>query len=169
MHRSPNSKQIEGANEIGYEYSSGPHLFDLLAAEMAEDVLEINSGSARRLYNSLVIGFQDHPMAKNLDPPIHSLAGITPRNEKAQDDELVANRVAVDSNTAICPRTGTKLRLIVLEKEQRMQLHNSLLNLSNSQFERYAGGSTGGAGSGKKVEDDDYAARELATFAEWLK
>ena len=157
LHRN-DSKEIEGAKELGYSVASGPLLFDELVDEMSEDILEISSASARRLYNAFATGFEGHPMAQHLEP-MHSLAGMSPNKERANKGALVASRVAVDNKTAICPVTNARLRLIVLEREQRKQLHDSLLNLSETQFVKFSG----------KKSNLAYASSELNKFADWLK
>jgi len=150
-----NAVDIEGAKELGYNHSSGPLLFDELMMEMSEDVLEITSASARRLYNAFATGFQEH---SNLQP-IHSLGGLATENIEARPDELIASRVTVGETTATCPRSGVKLNLIKLEDHQRTQLQNSLLQLSTNSFEEFA--------QNNRI-DTDYAAQQLNKFADWL-
>jgi len=82
-------------------------------------------------------------------------------NQVAGDGELIASRVSVDSKTAICPRSGTKLRLINLERDEKKELHNGLMELSASTFEEFA----------QKVARDgsyDKAQKALSDFATWL-
>jgi len=159
------SEPIAGAKDIGYGNGSGPMLFDELVAEMSEDVLEITSASARRLYNALANGFHNEEFSNKLEP-IHSLAGIAPMNDEAGGNELIASRVAMEKSTGQCPRSGVKLRLIKLEKEQQKQLHNSLLELSTNRFEEFA---VRHNNTRNKAQNDDYAAQQLNEFAKWLE
>ena len=85
---------------------------------------------ARRLHNSFAVGFKGCDLAKNLQA-MHSLAGMFPDNEPAEDFELISSRVKVDAKTAICPKTKAKLRLIVLGNDQRKKLHDTLQNLND--------------------------------------
>eukprot|EP00567_Pseudictyota_dubia_P013161 CAMPEP_0197438704 /NCGR_PEP_ID=MMETSP1175-20131217/5617_1 /TAXON_ID=1003142 /ORGANISM="Triceratium dubium, Strain CCMP147" /LENGTH=854 /DNA_ID=CAMNT_0042968483 /DNA_START=520 /DNA_END=3084 /DNA_ORIENTATION=+ len=148
--------------ETGYKAAAGPDLFDELVSEMADDVLEITSASARRIYNALAVGFKGDKMAKHLKE-IHSLSGVPSRNEAADDKELVACRVTVDANTAVCPRTGATLRLILIAEKQREQMHESLLQLSKTSIEELNRSQRGRSGS-----DSEFAARELTRFSRWL-
>ena len=153
---------IDGAYELGYENQSGPRLFDELMQEMADDILEISSASARRLYNTIADGFKDD--SNNNLQPILSFAGVLTNNAKATPEEIIASRVEVGETTGICPRTGVKLQLIQLKRHERNQLHNGLLELANSRFEEFT--------EQLHLDEnptDDYAAKHLNTFANWLK
>jgi hypothetical protein len=157
----PSSPALEGANDMGYSYSSGPGLFDELVTEMAEDVMEISSSGARRIYNAIAMCFKGEKSFDNIEP-INTLARIKENNEKADDDEPILSRVTVEKTTGICPRSGVKLQLIKLEKDQQHQLHQSLLELSKQKFEDYTAGSNYG-------KNDDFAADQLNQFASWLE
>lgn len=124
--------------------------------EMADDILEISSASARRLYNAIADGMEGY---NNTLKPILSLAGLVTDNSEAMSTELIASRVAVGETTGFCPRSGVKLQLIKLEKDQRKQLHSSLIELAKTRFEEFAGND----------QDANYAAEHLNSFAEWLK
>ena len=160
-----NAKKVECAGLLGYNHNSGPELFDELLSEMSDDILEISSASARRLYNAIAEGFQSEGASENEQnnklKPIHSLGGLVTDNDKARPNELIASRVAVDATNGICPRSGVKLQLINLEPAHRRQLHKSLLELSNSRFEEFSNFTVG--------ETDDYASKNLNSFAQWLE
>ena len=133
---------------------------------MASETLEISSASARRLYNSLAIGFQSKDKSENNGSVVSSLKASHPlmsmalAKEPAKSNELVACRVSLDRCTGICPVTNVQQRLIVLEPDQRKQLHADLLNLSTEQFSKFAG---------KKSNDSPGRAREqLQVFSDWL-
>jgi hypothetical protein len=164
--RSDDSPELEGATAIGYSHSRGPGLFDELTTEMACEALEISSASARRLYNSLAIGFQrkgdpesNNSVVSNLKES-HPLMSMAIAKEPAKSNEVVACRVSLDRGTGICPVTNVQQRLIILEPDQRKQLHADLLDLSTEQFAKFAG---------KKSNDAPGRAREqLQVFSDWL-
>lgn len=155
-----------GAKDLGYVHSHGPGLFDELATELASDALEISSASARRLYNSLAIGFQSKGESDNNNTVVSSLKEAHPLMSMALSkvpaniNEVVASRVSLDRHTGICPVTNVQQRLIILESDQRKQLHDDLLNLSTEQFSKFAG---------RKSKDSPGRAREqLQVFSDWL-
>lgn len=133
---------------------------------MAADALEITSSSARRLYNSLAMGFQQSEKTSDSDTIVSTLKEVHPlmsmplTRESANANEVVASRVLLDRNAGICPVTKAQQRLIILEENQRAQLHDDLLNLSTEQFAKFAG---------KKSHDSPNRAREqLQQFSGWL-
>ncbi len=162
---SDDSTPIEGAQDLGYNNSCGPQLFDEIATEMAGDVLEMSSGSARRMYNSLATGFQSDA-SDNDDPVISTLKEVHPlmsmplTNQSAKHNEVVACRVSLDRSTGVCPVTNAQQRLMMLEPEQRKSLHDDLLSLSTEQFAKFAGR--------KQSESPDKAREELQKFSDWL-
>ena len=117
MH-SDDSPELEGAQALGYSHSRGPGLFDELATEMAREALEISSASARRLYNSLAVGFQREGDAEDNDSVVsnlkeaHPLMSMALAKEHAKSNEVVACRVPLDRGTGICPVTNVQQRLI---------------------------------------------------------
>ena len=160
---SENSSPIEGAEDLGYNHSHGPGLFDDLAAEMAADTLEISSSSARRLYNSLAIGFHndddDDAIVSTLKE-VNPLVNMPLARRAAKPNELVASKVSLDRSTGICPVTNAQQRLIILEPDQRKQLHDDLLKLSTEQSAKFAG---------RKASDSPERARELLQgFSDWM-
>jgi hypothetical protein len=164
---SQDSPTIEGAKDLGYIHSQGPGLFDELAAEMASDALEISSSSARRLYNSLAVGFRSDDSNSELENSVvstlkeaHPLMSLSLTWQPAGSNELVASRVSLDRSTGICPVTNAQQRLIVLEPNQRTQLHDDLLKLSTEQFAKFAG---------RRSDDSPFRAKEqLQVFSDWL-
>ena len=163
---SDDSPPIEGAQSLGYNNANGPELFDELASEMAAEALEITSASARRLYNALAIGFKSendtneaNSIVSNLKE-VHPLASMPLTRQAAERNELVASRVLLDRSTGICPVTEAHQRLILLESDQRKQLHDDLLVLAKEQYANFLG---------KKKEDAaEKATQELKKFADWL-
>jgi len=108
--------------------SSGPDLFDELAAEMAQDVIEISMASAKRLYNGFAKGFP----GSNLENTT-SFSPLRLSDKPALKNEVLVNRVSIDPVTCECPCSGVKLRLISLDEEQRQQLKSSLLSLARDR------------------------------------
>ncbi len=162
------SKPMEGAKDEGFTHDCGPKFFNELITHMSEDVLEISSASARRLYNALAIGMR-HKKFTNQIKSIHSLAGVAEENDEAEPNDLVASRVTVEKSTGKCPRSGVTLRLITLEKTQRQQLHQGLLELSKDRFEEF-NKDMGGARMRKNPENNnDWAAEKLNQFSKWLE
>lgn len=131
--------------------------------EMADGVLEISSASARRFYNAIVNGFEEEGIGTGDLKPIHSLAGLATDNRPAGPNELLANRVAIGEKTGFCPRSGVTLQLIKLEKDQRKQLLEGLIQLSKTRFEEFKDSIS------FTEAPDDYAAKNLNAFADWLK
>lgn len=159
-----NATPIDGIDGLGYKNNRGPELFDELAGEMAEDVLEISAASARRLYNALATGLEGENFTNEVKP-INTLAGVSTNNEEAAESDLILSRVSVDKKTALCPRSGVKLRLIKLERDQQHQLHKGLMDLSENQYEEFA------RNHGRKItaQDKSYAANMLCEFSSWLE
>lgn len=130
---------------------------------MAADALEISSSSARRLYNSMAVGFRSdgsNSELKNSLKEAHPLMSMSLTWQPAGSNELVASRVSLDRSTGICPVTNAQQRLIVLEPNQRTQLHDDLLKLSTEQFAKFAG---------RRSDDSPFRAKEqLQVFSDWL-
>ena len=134
---------------------------------MAAEVLEISSSSARRLYNSLAVGFQSDCLDNNDGHSIvstlkeaHPLMSMSLTRQLAERNELVACRISLDRSTGLCPVTQAQQRLIILEPDQRTQLHNDLLKLSTEQSAKFAG---------RKADDSPTRAQEqLQLFSNWL-
>ena len=157
------AQPIDIASDLGYNHPSGPKLFDELVTEMAEDIMEITAASARKMYNSLAIGFKDQHEGRNLQE-MHSLAGMRVFNDVAEYDEVVASRIQVEHDTGVCPRTKARLRLVMLDEEQRKQLRASLAKLAASETAKFARGN-----KRKEKEDAQRAVEEMSRFANWLE
>lgn len=131
---SENADPLEGALEAGFSASHGPILFNEIAKEMADAILEINNQSARVLYNAFIRGFPGGAsdvelLSEEEKVPIESTA--------ANDDDLVACRVLVDSKTGVCPRTGATQRLFKLKRQHRRHFHDTMLDMASSLYEEY--------------------------------
>lgn len=118
---------VQGARALGYASASGPGLFDELAAEMAEEVIEIPSSSAQRLHNAFAEGFQETGIDSS-----KVLSLLKSSAEPAVEDEVIASRVSIDSTTGNCPRSGSTLRLIGLEINDREKLRQSVCSLART-------------------------------------
>jgi pentatricopeptide repeat protein len=128
----PSAKPIHGAKDLGYSTGSGPRFFNELVAEMAQEVVEIPSSLAQRLYNAIVKGFPDAGLEKT-----ESLSPLKVSMEPADEDELIASRVSIKSATGECRRSGTILRLINLNEDQKEKLRKSVLTLSRMEQVRF--------------------------------
>lgn len=155
---SNDSSPIEGAEELGYS-SHGPTLFDQIAQDMADDVLEITSSSARRLFGAFESALREQDCHREF-VEMHPLAPLSIESEPAGHDELIISRTVVADNTGICPRSGAKLRLFKLDNDQREQTRNSLLNLAESAYNAW---------TGKDGKDDGRALASLTEFSNWLE
>ena len=122
---------------------------------MSNVAVEIPSASAKRLYNAFQSGFEGMGEPYNLEQ-LHLLQSLTPCNDKAAPDELVASRVSLDESTGKCPRTDACLRLINLNSEQKQQLRDGLLYLSSTLNKQ------------RDKNNNSYAENELRRFEKWL-
>lgn len=152
---------INGVTDLGYVHASGPGLFDEIVAEMAEDVMEISAAGARRLHNAVALCFQGENIIGRVEP-INTMAGVPENNLQAENNELILSRVTVEKTTGLCPRSGVKLQLIKLKKNEQNQLYRSLLELSRQKFEDFTAGNNG------TPKGDHFAAEQLNHFANWL-
>ncbi|KAL7567583.1 hypothetical protein ACA910_017001 [Epithemia clementina (nom. ined.)] len=148
-----NAPPIERAAQFGYT-PSGPGLFDELVSEMSEEILEISSTAARRLYNALAKG---SPKESGLKP-VGTLESLKMDNTRAVpgDSAVVASRVKVDQQTGICPKTGVKLHLKHLTEHQKESLIQGCRTLALEQQTNY------GHSSRRKADE------MLDNFLEWL-
>jgi hypothetical protein len=167
---------IVGAHENGFAHTHGPRLFDEIAHEMAEDILEINRTTVQVLYNAFVRGFKDVlPCAE----PLLDDTDLLSFNEPASINELILNRVTVDGATGVCARSQAKLQLFQLDSVSRKHMETTLQSMAREQFADFQQKLTGKSGTGggqakmmKKAPDDfdpDYPVLELRNFTKWLK
>jgi hypothetical protein len=163
----PNAAPINGAQELGY--TKGPELLNEILRDMAEDVVEISNKAATEIRNGFVQGFQGLKMSRNLER-VPWDCQLFPVSHPALSDELVACRVTVDERTGQCPRSQTRLKLMVLSQEDRRQMYNVLLNMAESQFESYDA-KLEAKNQKSKVDllESDFARNELQKFAVWLE
>ena len=158
------SNCILGAQDLGYSRSCGPDLLNSLLSEMAEDVLDISEESARVLHNGFALGFHEYGLDVLSDADSMSVAAT-----RCDDESLVANRVLVDYDSAICSATGTTLRLIVLEQPQRVHVHDTLLEMAREKSKEYTAKlASKGRSTNDNAEKAELATQILREFSEWL-
>mmetsp|Transcript_25016 Transcript_25016/g.52561 ORF Transcript_25016/g.52561 Transcript_25016/m.52561 type:complete len:848 (-) Transcript_25016:2057-4600(-) len=158
------SEHIDGAKDLGYNPASGPRLLDILISDMAEDVLDIPEESARVLRNGFALGFKESGLST-----VSHTENLTYTSTLVDDAILVADRVVVDHDTAICPATNLTLRLIVLEEEQRVHVHDTLLVMASEKSKVYTAKL---ASRGRTTHDNavqaEQATQILTEFSQWL-
>lgn len=160
----PDSNCIVGAQDLGYNRSCGPDLLNSLLSEMAEDVLDISEESARVLHNGFALGF--HGSGLDVLSDTETMRITTTRCENGS---LVANRVLVDNESAICSATGATLRLIVLEQSQRVHVHDTLLEMAREKSKEYTAKlASKGRSTNDNAEKAELATQILKEFSEWL-
>lgn len=127
---------------------------------MAEDVLEITSASARRLYSA----FENSLRKQNGDEEtseMHPLAPLAIDNATAAPDELIVSRTVISDDTGVCPRSGAKLRLFKLERDERERTQKTLVKLAETAYMEW----------NEKIgqQANDRSLKALEEFANWLE
>ncbi|KAG7360143.1 protein-only RNase P [Nitzschia inconspicua] len=148
---------IPEVTDLGCHHASGPALFDALASELALNSIEISSASAKLLYNSFQRGFEGSDNASNLKP-MNMFESFQTLLDPAEPNELIVSRVRIDESSGTCSRSGSKLRLIGLDDDQKRQFKDGLLHLVASSYEER-----------HKKKDGGQVATELRLFGEWLQ
>ncbi|KAL7511329.1 hypothetical protein ACHAXN_008437 [Cyclotella atomus] len=169
---------IDGAQSLGYKHPCGPELFDEIANDMADNVLEISSASARRLSNALAAGFRDAPEpaieSENYDGVVsnvkdaHPLAPMPLTTRRAAANELVACRVLLDRSAGVCKVTGSQQRLILLCSDQRKQLQGDLIDLASTQYTNWTKNIDTKRDKHAAMDSENKASEQLQKFSEWL-
>lgn len=163
------SDPIEGSENLGYSPGFGPDLFDSLATEMADDILEINSTLALELYHAFAEGFKGRTGANGTAMTPSKDQKLEVNNNAADNGEVVVSRVVVNGTTALCPRTNATLRLIKLEKDQRREVHDALLKMATIQYEEFVERLKKKKAIKKEETDEvDIGGKELLRFSSWL-
>ena len=140
------AKPIDNVAEYGFSASNGPALFDVLATEMAEDILELPEEAAKIISDALAERHSD---------------------EGKKGSNGFVGRVTINSSTATCPETGVKLQLFTLTDEQRSTVHDTLLNMATIQHEEF-GEKLRAQGKTKESKNAQYAYEQLCNFSKWL-
>ena len=139
-----------------------------LISEMAEDVLDISEESARILRDGFAMGFEG--CGFNPSTTTGSMPGVMAHVANRVDSRtLVADRVSIDVDTTICPATGATLRLIVLDKSQRVHVHDTLLEMARQKSMEYTARlAAKGRSTHDNAEKAELAMQILREFSEWL-
>eukprot|EP00980_Cylindrotheca_fusiformis_P017892 scaffold5682_cov140-Cylindrotheca_fusiformis.AAC.3 len=149
------AKAIDEAATAGFTATHGPTLFDEIASEMADDILELTEPAARRLLSSFTRGFSLENLVIDCEiPEMQS-------DDESSDSPVKLGRVEIDTTTALCPGTGTKLRLIALDEYQRQHVHDTLIKMAGIQFVEFTKGR-------KKPMEENMGVEELTLFSNWL-
>lgn len=150
------AKAIDGTSDAGFAATHGPSLFDQLANEMAEDILELTEPAAKHLLNSFATGFSIGSIDSDGDiPTLRS-------GEETKRLPLTVGRVEIDGTTALCPVTGATLRLIALDEDQRQHVHDTLIKMAGIQFVEFTK-------NRRKPIEENLGILELARFSKWME
>jgi pentatricopeptide repeat protein len=156
---SPTTKD-DDLGQYGF-FHSGPALFDELATEMAQDVMELHEEQAMQLLHHFETSFQDNHNSSN-------------KTKKS----LIAKRVSVNETTAVCNETGATLRLFNLTVSQRQNVQRKLLKMANRQRQEYgekllaekrSSGKNVSRANGVFKQKYVSAVSELSKFTKWMK
>ena len=165
----------------------GPKLFDEIASLMADDILEISENTAKELFHGFWAGFsssavddQNNSTANHTSPSwdmLRNFSSSSPQGVAVHTgtNSLTMGRVTIDDNTAICPITGTKLRLFALDENERQHVNDALLEMARNDYQDFSqklkkkSSKKGNQDDNTILDDPDYGYRELANFAEWLE
>jgi hypothetical protein len=156
---------IEGAVAAGFSVDHGPKLFDEVAAEMAEDLMELTEAAALTISQSFEVGFSKSDEMESI--PI--------LNDKFSPISAMVGRVTINGTTAICPASGSKLRLFALGEDQRKHVHDTLLEMAGIQHQKFAQWKHDNPKYKNKQKQnstdttgDNIGYQELARFSEWI-
>ncbi|GKY92606.1 hypothetical protein MPSEU_000230700 [Mayamaea pseudoterrestris] len=151
---SVDASPIQTAIDSGFVTTSGPGLFDALLTEMADDLMEISATSAIGIAQALAESVNETLADANADWFI-------------QTENLSVSRTLIDNSTAICSKTGVRLKLFALTDFQRKHVRDTLVDMAASQHEEFG---LKLKAKGRKYEDRDgeYARSKLLDFSEWL-
>jgi pentatricopeptide repeat protein len=157
---------IEGAVAAGFSVDHGPKLFDEIATEMAQDIMELTEAAALMIAQSFKVAFSKSSELESI-PILH---------DKFSPISAMVGRVTIDDTTAICPASGSKLRLFALGEDQRKSVHDTLLEMAGIQQQNFAlwKQKSPKYKNNKKqnstdTNGDNVGYQELAKFSEWLE
>jgi hypothetical protein len=166
----------------GFTVSNGPILFNEIAHEMAQDVLELPESCAQMIHDAFVKGFsrRDYEkLAGTAVPPARRIIHCSAEGEDEGGNVLIG-RVPIDEATVMCPATHAKLRLFSLTTSQREEMRETLLDMAKTRHEEYSeklksrtknrdnGGDKNKNNNDDVVEAGEYAFQQLLAFSEWL-
>ena len=145
--------------------SSATKLFDELATQMAEDLLELDDNAAVTLYKGLVAGLnQEVNQTSTVGNEILSI----PACRTFGNGELSIGRVAINEITGVCSATGVKLRRLTLDDEQRSHVHDTLLEMAYSLQEEYRATAKIKNNKSALPPSGEYCREQLQNFSNWL-
>jgi hypothetical protein len=151
---------IDVVTSLGYNAASGPGLLDELVTEMKEDIIEISSATARRLFNAFAEGFPDSGLER-----LTSLAPLQMNGEAVdKEDQIVADLVPIDPYTGKCSRTGITLRLEQLSESQAASLKDGVMQLAKDRQNQFIDDLS----KHKQVDRRGEAEYRLYSFFRWL-
>jgi RluA family pseudouridine synthase len=151
----------------GFE-SAGPALFDALASEMAEDLLEFDEANALHLYNAFQMALNG-PTEKSPRSASNKIPFLATPSYMS-NTTAVLGRVTIDPQTCLCPATHAKLQLFSLTLDQQKQVRQRLLEMAASQHETFASKmrTMGKSRQDTATRSGAYAMDKLNDFVEWV-
>lgn len=153
---------------------TGPALFDALASEMADDILEFSESNALTLYNALETALDPPSMdPSQLTTPKAELDVLPNATEltSATDASTLLGRVTVDAQSCRCPASHAKLQLFSLSEEQRQHVNKTLLEMASSEHEEFAAKMQKQGRLRRRNMDATsgaYAMEQLNGFSKWV-
>lgn len=161
------------------ENPQGPVLFDMLASNMAKDILELTEKTSIELADAFQIGIKDC---------IRETGKLDDRQESndLSTKNVVVERVKIPRGNGTCPVTDVKLRLLALDELQRQHVHDTLLDMSRITTEEFMASmkarqqkpKKGNKNRKQKIRDtvqdtqpdmESYGYEELLKFSKWLE
>lgn len=156
----PGGLSVDGASTLGSLEMGGPALFDTISTEMAEDLLELSLDAAETILDGFVSGFAGEN-SYEFECVTDKCINVSPL--------LTIGRVTVNETSAVCPATGANLRLFALTEEQRISVHDTLLEMAAVQHEDFSEKLKARNQNFKGRGDSERARRNLFEFSEWLR
>jgi Protein-only RNase P len=114
---------------LGYTSKSGVEMFDELMRQMSDKISEIPMNLAKRWHSSFVRGFADANIGEH-----NSLLPLRINKTPAPDDQLIMNRVSIDPSTGYCSRSGSTLRLLHLDADEKENLRDSVRSMAQAEY-----------------------------------
>ncbi len=161
------------------ENLQGPNLFDMLASNMAKDILELTEKTSVQLADAFQIGTNEC-LGETRG------VGVSDESKNQPTETVVAERVEILKGNGSCPLTGVKLRLLALDELQRQHVHDTLLEMSRTTTEEFMASmkakqqkpKKGNRNRKQKIRDtvqdtkpdmESYGYEELLKFSKWLE
>ncbi len=171
--------QEDETGDDSNEKPQGPILFDMLASNMAKDILELTEKTSIELAGAFQFGINEYLGETREVSGKHESSGLT-------TDAVVVERVEIPKGSGACPVTGVKLRLLALDELQRKHVHDTLLEMSRITTEEFMASmkarqqkaKKGSRNRKQKIRDtvqdtqpdmESYGYEELLKFSKWLE